>query len=158
MSGRQARPTFLSRFSRLETQARNERVRRKGHTQNLQFTINGPVVPGYVTPPVFIGVDADGETPEWKRWTGFAAYGGAGSITYRWWLNGTHFVHPLSGISYGGTLVGPATDGPWDLANAESELTPMDLEHGDYLAVEILGATGDAEDFTATAFIVGAFL
>lgn len=137
---RQARQTFLQRFDQLERHVRTQRIRRKGHTESKTFLRGVGIDETTLVPPAFIGIDHDGETPEWKRLTGFAGVLETGSATIDWHLNG---VAVATGMALSTT---PAT---LDLD------TPIDLAHGDTLRPVITAASG-ATYLSAAAFIVTA--
>lgn len=85
---RRSRQTYVHRFERLEQQARMQRVRRKGHTESKTFLVGVDFDNTIIIPPLFVGLDHDGETPEWKRLTGFAAVLQVGTATITWERNG----------------------------------------------------------------------
>lgn len=140
MSGRRARPTFPERFAQIEEDLRLNRVRRKGHTESKTFLVGPPFDPATVyIPPFFVGIDHDGETPEWKRLSGFASVLRTGTCSISWLLNG---------VSVGSQSVS-STPAILDLDAA------IDLAHGDTLRPSVTGGSSPV-GLAAAAFIVTA--
>lgn len=136
---RQRRQSFVQRFERLERLVHVQRIRRKGHTESKTFLVGGDFDATVVIPPLFVGIDHDGETPEWKRLTGFAGVLQSGTATVNWLLDGALV----------GTLALTTTPAVLDLT------TPSDLAHGDTIQPVVTAASG-ASGLSAATFVVTA--
>ena len=136
---RQSRQGFIRRYEQVERELRTQRIRRKGHTESKTFIVGGDFDTTVVIPKFWVGIDHDGETPEWKRLTGFAGDLEAGTATVEWSLNGTSL-------------------GTQDLSTTAALLdldTPLDLAHGDRIQVTVTASSG-ASGLSACAYIVTA--
>lgn len=141
MSGRVAPRSFAKRFEDLEEHVRYMAVQRKGHSDSPTWIIGAdtPLSSDLWIGPKFIGLDADGETPEWKQLVGFAGVLASGTATITWQLNGTD--------------VGIALDLSPAPASADLD-TPVDLAHADMLQPVLTDASSDAAGLSVCAFVV----
>lgn len=87
-SGPDPSDDFVRRFARLEEEVRKLRIRPKAHTETKTYIVGGDIDTGLYVPPVFINVDPDEESPEWKRLVSFHGILATGEISVRWELNG----------------------------------------------------------------------
>lgn len=140
---RRARSSIIRRFERLEANARTQRVRRKGHTESKTFIVHGPLSTGPL-PALFVGLDHDGETPEWKRLTGYAVTLQQGTAVVRWYVNG---------VDSGFAMSADASAPPEVYDYPEPGI---DLAHADRIYPYVMAASGDAAGLSAAAFIVSA--
>jgi hypothetical protein len=135
------RPTDTGLQVQVNRRLANIERRRKGHTETKTFIIGGPVDTDLYVPPFFVGIDYDGDTPEWKVLIGFRAVLETGSATLKWLLNG----EPVAS--------GQSVDA--DPLTSIYDIDAVDLALGDVIQVEITSAT-DAMNLSAAAFMVTA--
>lgn len=132
---------FLRRIQRLEEQMRLMAARRKGHSQDRTFIVGGEITPALYVPPMFIGINVDDLTPQWKTLTGFSAILRTGSATLRWQHNGVDIdgatAHNVSAVANPIVL---------------TELQRVRLAHGDTVGFVIDSGDG-AGDLSAAAFV-----
>jgi len=139
---RQSRQGFIRRYEQVERELRTERVRRRGHTADPTWIVGGITLDtSIVLPRKAVGLDIDGETPEWKRLIAFNGLLDAGTAMIGWELNAT----TIATVNVSTTAV---DDTYLD--------TPIDLAHADQLRPVITSASSDAFGLSATAYIVSA--
>lgn len=131
MPANPARPDLTGRLRQQREQVRELRLRSRGHTETKTFIVGGtPIVAGMYIPPLYVGIDSDGETPEWKRLYGFRAHLFAGTATIHWYLNND--------------LVA-TQDITTDPTNLVEITAPLDLADGDRVRPYPADASSDAE-------------
>jgi hypothetical protein len=145
VSGRRRLPTDAAILAGIMEQQRLERIRRKGHTESKTFLVPQPVTTAMFIPPFFVGLDDDGETPEWKRLTGFAMILQGGSATVGWSLNGTDL-----GVDTAVTTTKVFAD----LTAAGAPVGPVDLGHADAIQPTVSVDDGSAFGLSAAVFMV----
>jgi hypothetical protein len=134
---------FISRFSSLEEKVRLEKIRRKGHTETKTFIIGGDIYFDLYIPPFFIGVNADGDTPEFKYIHGFRGKVKVGNVSLEW----QHVSAETTEMTVVATQESITSTGTSDIVT--STLLPFKVADGDYLQPVIIDAFGPASDLAA---------
>jgi len=132
-----ARRTDAQRIADLEEQLRRERIGRRGHTETKTFIIGGEISTPLYIPEFEIGVDSDGDTPEFKRIIGFRGRLRVGTCTISWLLN-------ESLLQEGHDITAVKNEFAIDLTD-----TPYAVQEGDDIRPTITAADG-AVDLRAT--------
>lgn len=135
---------FVRRFERLEEHVRMLRIRPKAHTETKTFIVGGDIDSGLYVPPVFLNVNPDEESPEWKRLLSFHGILETGSIVAHWELNGDTVVDNHA-ITTTGSTGGTSTDIETFLS---AELPELDGENWLRLIVDSGTGTNLAAAFT----------
>lgn len=133
-----ARPDFIGRTINSEGALRQVRISPKGHTEVKTFVVGGALATSLFIPPAYLGVDYDGDTPEWKHLIGFAAVVRVGTVTLTWKRNG-------SSILTGHVVT--TTSGFEDLD------TPIPVATGDRIQATITAVGSSPADLSAAFFL-----
>lgn len=79
-----ARKNFVERYARDQERARLARIRPRRRTETKTFIIGGDIDTGLYIPPVFLNLDPEDDTGEWKRLVSCHGILETGSILVSW--------------------------------------------------------------------------
>lgn len=119
-------------------QIRLERLKSRGHCEIKNYVIAFPITSGMIIPRIFIGINPDDATPEWKMLFGFAAVLEVGSCTLSYLHNGTPLIEQTV----------TTTEGHIELD------APLELAHLDTIKPAVQDASDDANYLTVAPIMV----
>jgi hypothetical protein len=129
---------LMERVRRLELHARS-------HAEIKTFIIPGEITSGVYVPPFWVGVDTDGDHPEFKTLYAFRGVMNIGSVTVQWLVNGVqvgddHVITNLANEFE--VIVDPAL------------FPAAELSDGDVVQPSLVDATVGASDFSGAVYML----